>query len=150
MGRDADGGAKRSGKMAHHPAMHAKSKAFIVGGNSKYRNDAALVEAAAAKAVDPDDGETRPWASCVTVDLCENGSVSEAAKVATAMFATVRYEGGPRGLVILQNGHPHVAVGLQVDFVRLGALSAGDGVAQYNEFCRIEQHLKAEGKLICQ
>ena len=26
MGRDADGGAKRSGKMAHHPAMHAKSK----------------------------------------------------------------------------------------------------------------------------
>ena len=128
-------------------ALHTKSKGFVLGGNAKYQNDATRVTSAAQKAVDPDDGETRPWASCVAVDLCETGSVSEAAKVARAMFDTVRYEGGPRSQVILQNGQPHVAVGLQADFVRVGALTAGDGVAQYNELCRIEQHLQKAKRL---
>lgn len=115
-------------------ALSEKAPDFVLGGNTMYNNDASLVAEAAAAAVDPDDGETRPWASCVTVDMYEAASVSKAAHVAKAMFSA-------KGRVILRNANPHVAVGLGVDYVHMGAL-IGERISEYNEYCRIEQYLK--------
>ena len=120
-------------------ALVEKSPDFVLAGNLMFNNDASLVSAAAAAAVDPDDGETRPWASCVNLDAYETGSVSRAAGLAKAMFNF-------KGRVMLQNGQPHVAVGLGVDYVRMGILSA-DRVPAYNEYRRIEQYLKEKKML---
>jgi len=96
--------------------------------------------AAAEAAVDPDDGETGPWASCVSVSLEEAGDVSTAVACAQAMF-------GKNGRVLIQGAGPHIAVGLGVDYARVGSLK-GQGLADYNEYCRIEEHLKSNGLLL--
>jgi len=120
-------------------ALTEKSANFVLGGNTYYNNDAAAVQSAAEAAVDPDDGETRPWARCIQVNTYTTGSISSAAAVSQAMFDA-------KGRVILQNSTPHVAIGLGVDYVRFGTVS-GERIAEYNDYCRIEQSLKESGKL---
>jgi len=117
-------------------AFADKSKDFVVGGDLMYDNSASAISAAAAAAVDPEDGETRPWANCIQLNMCEAGTVSETIAVADAMTKA-------NGKVILQNADPHVAVGLGVGYVRMGTLS-GPRVSLHNEFCRIEAQLRAK------
>jgi len=120
--------------------LSEKSKgSFVLGGDLLFANNPERIEAMAAAAVDPDDGETRPWASCIGLNMSEAGSVSTTATIAAAMFTA-------KGRVILQNGYPHVAVGLAVDYVQVGPLY-GDAVSTYNEFCRIEELLIQQGRL---
>jgi len=115
-------------------ALVEKQKDFVLGGDLMYDSSVDAVSEAAAAAVDADDGEIRPWASCIQINMCQTGSVSQTLAVGEVMIEK-------KGKVILQNCDPHVAVGLGVHYVRISPLIQ-KCVDQYNEFCRIEQHLQ--------